>query len=129
MYLSIKPGLKKIGLTQLKTFPCESNSNTRNKLTILKLTRRLFRYFQGCIIKILKNVNRSLSNEKNWGAPRSLTLRAKTAAPPSPAHARAPLQSPGYYNMIYHFFTEILHCVSCCLSSIIMFTWNRSTSC
>ena len=35
------------------TIKSDSNSNTRNKLTILKLTRRLFRYFQGGVIKIL----------------------------------------------------------------------------
>ena len=40
-------------------------------------------------LNILKNVNRSVSNEKFWA------LRIKTAVPVAPAYAHAPLQSPG----------------------------------
>ena len=31
----------------------DSNCNTWSKFTILKFARKLFRYFQGCTIKIL----------------------------------------------------------------------------
>ena len=46
-------------------------------------------------IKYFKNLKPKREHWKNLGAPRSLTLRVKTAVPIVPAHAHAPLQSPG----------------------------------
>ena len=68
------------------TIESDSNSNTRNKPTILKLTRRLFRYFRGCIIKILtkfkyfKKRKPEREQWKNLDAPRSLTLVLRSKA-------------------------------------------------
>ena len=61
-----------------------------------EICAKIISVFPGCMVKIFTKIKyfqkRKPEREqlKNLGAPRSLTLRAKTAAP---AHAHAPLRS------------------------------------
>ena len=63
-------------------------ADLRSYMTLKTLQLKLSRKYEICRKDISRLFGKNINKKKNLGAPRSLTLRAKTAAP---AHAHASL--------------------------------------